>query len=516
MVYVQFPANCGPSVKHSYKKMGDIMKQKRLVLQLAAFAAGVLLLGALGAFWPQWVGASSDMTASGPTAIIADAVTYQGYLTDENGEPLTGNYTMRFQIYNAAMNGTLLWDSNNEVVSVTNGLFTTEFGIDTDIFNGEALWLSQTINGELLTPRQEILPAPLAHSLRPGAIIKGTASAIPNNYSLEVHLNNDTFAFNRGAITGQASTGNAIYGLANNGRAIYGQTRDGYAVYGFDGGSSSNRGYGGYFYSTNGIGLYAYSNADRSHPNILAPGIYGQSNRGVGVYGRGDTSDSSSFYNEGGYFEGGKGLYARGTDPSGEQGYGARIYSSAYRGLYVLGASGWFDAYFAGDTGISTNGIIDRSARSQSLVVNLGETSIQPGDLVAMVGVTASPENGEPMLGVAAISAENVNGVVGVAATGMEVAVVTPSDAAAYTDFSPRSGPVAPGDYLVIITAGLAPQVNVESLVLLNGKIGDKIALTVAGEMRLAEGGETLMVIGRIAGDAAENGGTIPLFIDID
>ncbi len=113
---------------------------------------------------------------------------------------------------------------------------------------------------------------------------------------------------------------------------------DGYAVYGFDGGSNANRGYAGYFYSTNGIGVYGYSGGNRTHPNILAPGVYGQSNQGVGVYGRGDTSNSYSFYNEGGYFEGGKGLYARGTDSASEQGYGARIFSSNYRGMYVQGS----------------------------------------------------------------------------------------------------------------------------------------------------------------------------------
>ena len=220
------------------------------------------------------------------------------------------------------------WDSGNRSVAVNDGLFETRLAITTDIFNGEELWVAQTVDGELLTPRQEILPAPMAHTLRPGAVVKGTANAIPNNYLLEVDMNNDVFAFNRGAITGKTTTGNAIYGLAENGRAIYGQTENGYAVYGFDGGSNANQGYAGYFYSTNGIGVYGYSGANRTHPNILAPGVYGQSNQGVGVYGRGDTSNSYSFYNEGGYFEGGKGLYARGTDSAGEQGYGARIFSS--------------------------------------------------------------------------------------------------------------------------------------------------------------------------------------------
>ncbi len=107
---------------------------------------------------------------------------------------------MHFEIYNAQSGGALLWDSGNSQIAVLDGLFEARLEITTDIFNGEELWVAQTINGELLTPRQEILPAPMAHTLRPGAIVKGTASAIPNNYLLDVQMNNDAFGFNRGAI----------------------------------------------------------------------------------------------------------------------------------------------------------------------------------------------------------------------------------------------------------------------------------------------------------------------------
>ena len=218
------------------------MKSKNLLFQTIIIGAALLLLGGLGAYWPSLVGANSLGDALGPAATIGDAITYQGYLTDENDVPLNGTFTMRFQIYNAKTGGTLLWDSGNSSITVNDGLFETRLGITTDIFNGEELWLAQTINGELLTPRQEMLPAPMAHTLRPGAIIKGTANAVPNNYMLDVQMNNDAFAFNRGAISGQTTTGNAIYGLAANGRAIYGQTEDGYAIYGFDGGSKCQSG----------------------------------------------------------------------------------------------------------------------------------------------------------------------------------------------------------------------------------------------------------------------------------
>lgn len=493
------------------------MKSKSLLSKIVLPVAALLLLGGLSAYWPAFVGANSTQNPLAPEATIGDAITYQGYLTDENGAPLNGPFSMRFRIYNAAAGGVLLWDSGNVNITVTKGLFETRFGITIDIFNGEELWVSQVINGETLTPRQEISPAPMAHTLRPGAIVKGTANAVPNNYLLDVQMNNNTFAFNRGAITGQTTTGNAIYGLAENGRAIYGQTQDGYAIYGFDGGSNANHGYAGYFYSTNGIGVYGYSGANRTHPNIYAPGVYGQSNRGVGVYGRGDTSNSYSFYNEGGYFEGGKGLYARGTDPSGELGYGARIFSDQYRGMYAQGTSGWYDAYFGGLSGISTNGVVDRSAAVQSLVVNLGVTAIEPGDLVAMVGVIPSPENGQPMLAVAKVDASNHQAVIGVAKEAISVKPVTFEEGAAYVDFAPVAGAVAPNGYLVIITAGLAPAVNVSSLTLVaDGIIGDKISLSANGEMALFSREAAGIVVGKMAGPIDAATGTIPLFINID
>jgi hypothetical protein len=498
--------------------IGETMKSKTLFPQILITAAALLLLGGLGAFWPALVDAnSSSDPLSPPEATVADAVTYQGYLTDENRVPLNGTFSMRFVIYNAPVGGSLLWDSGITNIPVNDGLFETRLGITTDIFNGEELWVAQTIGGELLSPRQEILPAPMAHTLRPGAIVKGTANAIPNNYILQVEMNNDAFAFNRGAITGQTTTGNAIYGLAQNGRAIYGQTEDGYAIYGFDGGSAANRGYGGYFYSTNGIGVYGYSGADRSHPNILAPGIYGQSNQGVGVYGRGDTSNSYSFFNEGGYFEGGKGIYVLGTDPNGEAGYGARIYSSQYRGMYVQGASGWFDAYFGGDSGVSSASYVDRIAATQSVVFNSGTETIEPGDLVAMIGVTESPDNGQPMLAVAKADATNYNAVIGVAKQAVTAEAVNFEDGHEYFDFAPTTGSIAPGSYLVIITEGLAPAVNLTSLALITeGRIGDKISLNDSGQMALSSSEAGGIVVGKVAGPIDEINGTVPLFINID
>ncbi len=496
------------------------MKPNRLLFQILLVTAALLLLGSLGAYWPTLVGADATEPASAPAATIDDAITYQGYLTDENDVPLNGSFTMQFQIYNAQAGGDLLWDSGNLNIAVNDGLFEAKLNITTDIFNGEELWVAQSINGELLTPRQQILPTPMAHTLRPGAVVKGTANAIPNNYLLEVDMNNDAFAFNRGAITGKSTTGNAIYGLAENGRAVYGQTQDGYAVYGFDGGSNANRGYAGYFYSTNGIGVYGYSGANRTHDNIFAPGVYGQSNQGVGVYGRGDTSNSHSFYNEGGYFEGGRGIYARGTDAEGESflsGYGGRFYSNNYRALYALGDSDDFDAHFDGGVGIIVDGIVARSGGSRLLVVNGGSTTIEAGDLVAMVGVAEAPVTGNPMLAVAKVDESNHNAVIGVAEQAFTTDPLTHDNGRQTNNFIESGDSAVPKSYLSIITDGLAPAVNVSSLALVaEGAIGDKIVVAANGRMTLTNDGADGIVIGKVAGPIDAANGIIPLFIDID
>lgn len=491
------------------------MQQKNLFPQILAIAGALILLGALGAYWPRLISAENRA----PNTTLNSNISYQGYLTNATNTALNGTYPMRFVLYNAPSGGTLRWDSGTFNVTVIDGLFETRLAVDPSNFNGEALWMAQYVNGELLAPRQEILPAPFAVTLRPGAIVKSTGTGFPNNYALEVQMNNDTFSFNRGAITGKSTTGNAIYGVAENGRAIYGQTENGYAVYGFDGGSNANEGYAGYFYSTNGIGVYGYSGANRTHDNILAPGVYGQSNQGVGVYGRGDTSNSHIFYNEGGYFEGGRGLYARGTDPefqggSFHSGYGARFYSTNYRALYALGDSDDYDAHFDGGVGIIVDGIVARSAGSQTIVVNLGETPIEAGDLVAMVGVSTAPATGNPLLAVAKVDATNRQAVIGVAAGAFSADILTHENGRQTNNFAEAGDIAPPNGYVSIITEGLAPAVNVSSVARgVSFAIGDKIAISADGTLGRATDG---IVIGKVAGEIDVENGTIPVFVDVD
>jgi hypothetical protein len=134
-----------------------------------------------------------------------------------------------------------------------------------------------------------------------------------------------------------------------------------------------------------------------------------------------------------------------------------------------------------------------------------------------MVGVTALPEDGQTMLGVAKVDAANRNAVIGVAKAAVSSEIVAFEDGSEYMDFAPAAGVIAPNSYLIIITDGLAPAVNVSSLALMtNGQIGDKIALSANGEMRLSINESDEIVVGKVAGPIDTASDTVPLFIDID
>ena len=121
------------------------------------------------------------ITSSIPAAPLGTAFTYQGRL-NSGTNPVTGNYDLKFALYNALTNGTLTGGPvTNSAVGVTNGLFTValDFG---NAFTGSALWLETSVrtNGSgafaLLSPRQALAPAPYAQ-YAPGAGMASTVVA---------------------------------------------------------------------------------------------------------------------------------------------------------------------------------------------------------------------------------------------------------------------------------------------------------------------------------------------------
>jgi len=110
---------------------------------------------------------ASDVTAS---------INYQGKLTDNASEPLSGTYTMTFRLYDVATGGTAL-DTDTQSVEVTDGLFNTHIDFNQSYFDGRELWLGITVGSDSeMMPRYELSAVPYALSLKPGAVINGSVN----------------------------------------------------------------------------------------------------------------------------------------------------------------------------------------------------------------------------------------------------------------------------------------------------------------------------------------------------
>jgi hypothetical protein len=261
------------------------------------------------------------MAPTGGGGDETDSFSYQGRLVI-GGTPVTGYYDFLVYLYTAEVGGTYLGSCSDTGTGLNNyyvqdGIFTFYLvcgGWNTDVFTGGSRWLEVHVSPHSVGPyttlaRQPISPAPYAFSLYPGAIISSTVyGGSFGDALLNIHNNNTVSTWS--ALHVETASGNAVYGDSVGGPGIYGYTEDGYGVYGWDGGSTQARGYGGYFYSANGVGVYGYSGAAPTTYNSHAPGVYGRSWEGAGVYGI-----SNGANGHGGYFENvgtGIGLFARG------------------------------------------------------------------------------------------------------------------------------------------------------------------------------------------------------------
>jgi hypothetical protein len=94
------------------------------------------------------------------TLVIPWHVNYQGYLTDDLGNPMTDTLDMTFGIWDASLSGTELW-SEDQTVTIENGLFNVVLGsvtpIPSGVFQtGQTRWLELTVETQTLSPRTEV------------------------------------------------------------------------------------------------------------------------------------------------------------------------------------------------------------------------------------------------------------------------------------------------------------------------------------------------------------------------
>ncbi|NOQ96988.1 MAG: hypothetical protein GQ561_02400 [Calditrichae bacterium] len=93
---------------------------------------------------------------------IPRQMNYQGYLTDNNNNPITGNLIIRFTIYDAPTTGTNLWNEEHPTVALIDGVFRVVLGSinPLNIAFDKPYWLGIRVgNDPEMTPRTTLTSA---------------------------------------------------------------------------------------------------------------------------------------------------------------------------------------------------------------------------------------------------------------------------------------------------------------------------------------------------------------------
>src|SRR5262249_45827814 len=125
------------------------------------------------------------------SAPLGTAFTYQGQLK-QNGTPVNGLLSMSFALFDAPTGGNQIGPTFTADVFVTNGLFTKDLDFGAGAFAGNAGWLSITVGGSPLTPRQPLTPAPNALYAVNGCGWQQSAGTLSNTGGTFVGINRST------------------------------------------------------------------------------------------------------------------------------------------------------------------------------------------------------------------------------------------------------------------------------------------------------------------------------------
>jgi hypothetical protein len=163
-------------------KKGMAKRDMIAVIATAAIAVVVLIVAVP-------LKSSGILQAQFGASPVATKISYQGQLTDGGGNLLNANYDLEFRLWDAAVGGNQVGSTiTKDSVPVSQGLFSVQLEVDKADFNGQALWLEVEASGEVLGPRQEILPVPYAlRSLSPApAFVKYDVPLAAGEYVVDV------------------------------------------------------------------------------------------------------------------------------------------------------------------------------------------------------------------------------------------------------------------------------------------------------------------------------------------
>ncbi len=100
------------------------------------------------------------------TSYVPGMINFQGRLTDNSGQPLTGTYNLTFTIYDDVSAGNKLWEESFNSENIVNGSLNLALGSNTvltpNIFSAPTRWVEIKLGSDTLYPRQRLLSSPYA------------------------------------------------------------------------------------------------------------------------------------------------------------------------------------------------------------------------------------------------------------------------------------------------------------------------------------------------------------------
>lgn len=358
------------------------MKAQRLLWKetrsrALAFLIGLVLMLAIaaGLALAQEPEPQLESETAGPAdleVVAAGAIPIQGRLTDQNGAPLNGTYSITFRLYEVPSGGTALCSDNNSV-TVTNGLFSSYLDGCYNYVTGQRLHLGVQVGSDAeMTPRQVIYAVPYALSLVPGAVISYTTDGVLTVRS-----------------TGSGDSDALLAYAAGDGEAVTATSQAGVAIASF---SASYLAFQGYAQgSENNPAIFGCANPSTGecdpYRDDNAAGVMGVSSHGDGVHGRVSSATYRGVYgaNENGIAIAGYNnssshnlptLYLVQANSAGDYVVGA----SAYGGTRTWRVDRTGKGFFNGGT--QTGG----ADFAEQIAVEGEETDYQVGDVLVVSG----------------------------------------------------------------------------------------------------------------------------------